>query len=568
MGGKEERRTVELPGLTLEVALYLLLVVVAAAMRLYGLGERPLQEMEAEQAMAAWRFYRGEAQGLAPGHSPLLFHGNAFLFALFGANDYIARLVPALFGTMLVGLPYFLRRRLGRTGALAASFLFAFSPSFLLFSRSLDPEVIVAACSLAMLIGLLGYLDYRKRAYLRLTAAALAIALSAGSSAYTALLVFGSFLAFTILLDRSGLVAAWREARSDRALLRDCAILLVVIFLFICTGLLANFQGVQAGIDLAATWLARFRPQADHHPWHYYLRLLLSYEGLALVLGLSGAGYFLLKQDLFSNLLAYWFAASMLLNTIARGKSPAFTLQSLLPLVLLAGKLIGEFFEGKRKTTSKLEGAFLSLSLATMVYVTLQLGGYATFGQAIYLKAALGAVVVLIGLFALWAWLGRGRALRTGGLALSLFLAALMVHTTFNLNYHHGHEPLIGVATSPDVVEMVRAIERVSSDREGDRHSIAIAVDESLEPTLAWYLRGFEEVGFSSAIGPYAPIVIVPAEGEHPPLGGYIGQRFRLRASWGLDGLRGASLVRWFLYREATTPVRYDEVILYSVAVP
>jgi len=569
--GKKERKTVGLPDLTVEVALYLLLVVVAAGMRLYGLGGRPLQEEEAEQAMAAWRFYRGEAQGLALGYSPLLFHGNMLLFALFGANDYIARLIPALFGTLLVGLLYLLRRRLGRMGALVASFLLAFSPSFLLFSRSLDPEVIVAACSLALLIGLFGYLDERKGAYLRLAAAALAIALSEGPSAYTALLIFGSFLAFAMRLDRSGSVAAaWREARGDKALLRDCAAIFALLFLSISTGLLANFQGVQASIDLAAAWLARFRPQPSGHPWHYYLQLLFSYEGLALAFGLVGIGYSFSRRNLFTCFLIYCFAASMVLNSIIGGKSPAFVLQPLLPLVLLAGKLIGCLLEGMREAASKLELAFFSLSLPIMVYVMIQLGGYASFGQAIYLKAALGAVAVLIGLSALfWAWLGRGRALRIGGLALSLLLAALMVHASFNLNYRHDiepREPLVGVATSPDVVEMVRTIENISSAREGDKHSIAIAVDESLQPTLAWYLRDFEKVGFSSAIGPYGPIVIVPAEGDQPPLGGYIGQRFRLRSLWGLEGLRGASLVRWLFYREATTLVRYDEVILWMRA--
>jgi predicted membrane-bound mannosyltransferase len=128
--------TVSLSWLTMEVALYILIGMMAAGLRFYALGAQPLQENEATQALAGPRFLGfGNWELGIDMYSPLLFLGNLFCFALLGASEAMARLVPALSGTLLAILPYFLRRRLGRSGALAASVLLALSPSTLFFSR-------------------------------------------------------------------------------------------------------------------------------------------------------------------------------------------------------------------------------------------------------------------------------------------------------------------------------------------------------------------------------------------------------------------------------------------------
>ena len=48
-------------------------------------------------------------------HGPLLFELNALIYLLFGASDFTARLVPALLGVGVIGLPFLLRHELGRT---------------------------------------------------------------------------------------------------------------------------------------------------------------------------------------------------------------------------------------------------------------------------------------------------------------------------------------------------------------------------------------------------------------------------------------------------------------------
>ncbi|MFQ5814765.1 MAG: glycosyltransferase family 39 protein, partial [Anaerolineae bacterium] len=294
------RQIVKPSSLTVEVALYLIIALMAVGLRLYRLGDRPMQAPEAAQALAAWRSAQGLPQGSALSQSsPLLFTTNMLLFALFGANDFLARLVPALSGALLVIGPYFLRRHLGRMGALAASFLLALSPSTLFFSRYLGGEIIVAACALAVTWGLFSYLDQRRPGYLYLVAVALGLALSAGVGVYTFIFIVVTFVLVLALANRfSGLSEywqrisdAWQALRGTNGLLRDCAALLVLIFVLACTAFLLHLSGLQDGIDLFPAWLSAFQPQVGGHPWYYHLQLLLLYEPLILVFGLAAVVY-------------------------------------------------------------------------------------------------------------------------------------------------------------------------------------------------------------------------------------------------------------------------------------
>ncbi|HID86408.1 MAG TPA: TIGR03663 family protein [Anaerolineae bacterium] len=606
--GKRALRTRGPSGPTVEATLYLLLLVVAAALRLYGLGARPLGTDEAQQAMAAWRFHQGELRSLE-GYSPLLFYGNLLIFLLFGASDFWARLVPALFGVALVGLPYFLRRWLGfglssaegRAGALAAAALLAISPSALFLSRSLEGETAVAACALVLLAALFGYLEERRPRHLYWGAGALGLMLTAGPGAYTILLLLITFflilaLATAAFPPQAGgteggpaeawgrVVAAWRELRGDRGLLTRGAGLFGAVFLLASTGFLVNFGGLQASLDLFAAWVSQFRLPSGGYPWTYYLQILVLYEPLALVFGLVGAAYFLWQlrtapregtpfsplSSLLSPLLVYWFVGSLILHTLAGGKRPAMILPILLPLILLAGAAIGRLLERVWEEAAwDREGLLLGLSLPISGFMLLQGTIYASFGETRFLLLALAALLSLIGLVGLfWTWTELSVALRGGGLTLLILLATLTVHASWHLNYLSHSQPrelLLPRATSPQVVRMVESLKRLSLDREGDPHTMAITAEAGLEPLLAWYLRDFGHVAFQTRIAspPGTPAVIVSAEGEPPPLGDYVGQRFRLQSFWSLAGLRGWDLARWFFYRQTSNPARSDDVILY-----
>ena len=94
---------------------YALVVIAAAVMRLVDLGVTPLSPLEAQEALAVWDLWR-------PGNvifeviSPAYFTFGALLTQVLGFNDIVMRIVPALFGTITVALPWFLRHRSGLLG--------------------------------------------------------------------------------------------------------------------------------------------------------------------------------------------------------------------------------------------------------------------------------------------------------------------------------------------------------------------------------------------------------------------------------------------------------------------
>jgi uncharacterized protein (TIGR03663 family) len=570
--------------LTVEVALYVIIALMAVGLRLYNLDGRPMQAGEAAQALAAWRATQGLLQGSALGHSsPLLFTTDMFLFTLFGANDFLARLVPALSGALLVIWPYFLRQRLGRMGALVASFLLALSPSTLFFSRYLGGEIIVATCAVAMTWGLFSYLDQRQPKHLYLAAAALGLALSAGAGAYTFILIVVTFALALALINRFAgsseswqrISDAWRAVRGEKGLLKNCGIWFVLIFVLVCTGLLLRLSGLQDGIDLFSGWLAAFQPQVGGQPWYYHLQLLLVYEPLILVFGLAAVVYLLLlgrqRRDLFSLFLAYWSAMAFLIYLVAGGRGPGDVLLIVLPLALLAGVFIGRLLDELVAKVSWLpEGLFAVMACAIVVHLGLQLGGYASRASRNYLLLALAAGFVLIGLLVLcWISFGREPTLRAGGLVLLLTLTLLTVSTSCYLNYRRDSDPreiMVASPTSRAVFDLVETVETVSSRKSGDRRTIAVTVHQGAGPALGWYLRDFDKVKFVDRLIPSVdtPVVIAPAEEQEPTLGAnYSGQDFVLTSSWKPQGLSGSDLLEWLFYRQARTPLQTDNVILW-----
>ncbi|HZK17109.1 MAG TPA: hypothetical protein VFC66_02585 [Anaerolineaceae bacterium] len=105
-----------------------------------------------------------------------------FLFFLFGATDFLARLVPALAGASIVLLPWVWRERLGHKTALILGFALAFEPTFLLFSRSVNSGIFA-------LSGLLWAFTFLKKDKPGLVGLSLAVAILGGVSFWAFLVI-------------------------------------------------------------------------------------------------------------------------------------------------------------------------------------------------------------------------------------------------------------------------------------------------------------------------------------------------------------------------------------------
>jgi len=189
----------------------LLLVAAALALRLWELGDRALHHDESLDAWWSWRYLNGEYDGYDPVyHGPLRFYITAGFFQIFGETEAIARLFSALSGTAVVGLPWFLRRELGRHGTIAAAAALTISPTMLYYSRfGREDAQMVFLALLAMVLGL-AYLQSPRI----LTATGLAFTLACSFAIKESTYLFAMLLvAFLIIM-----IAAQFDAQNRVAL--------------------------------------------------------------------------------------------------------------------------------------------------------------------------------------------------------------------------------------------------------------------------------------------------------------------------------------------------------------
>ncbi|MGI8826857.1 MAG: flippase activity-associated protein Agl23 [Chloroflexota bacterium] len=444
---------------------YTALILAGFLLRVYDLGLRAMHHDESLHAYFAWKLFIGQGYAYDPlMHGPLQFEVVPLFYLLFGDNEMAARLFAVLLGTILIGLPYFLRRYITRNGALLASAMLAISPAFVYFSRFIRDDIYLACFSLIMFIALVRYIEAPRPYLLYVLAAASALAMASMEAAYLTFFIFGTFVIFAALreyLSRTpGPVLAAIKGTSPDTWLTALSIFIVITVVCYST-FFTNPYGIwdtkhsfwlpgQAwslnGLNPARKdiiggliyWKAQHSVQRGNEPTFYYLLLLPLYEQLALLFGVAGIVYASVRRSLVTTFLAWWSVMAFGLYSWAGEKMPWLVIHIALPLILLAGLFLGRI-----------------------------------------LREAIRPVAIGVGVVA-------------------LLLGALETHSTFLLNYVDGANPtemLIYVQTSQDVPNAVNEIETLSRRLTGGL-SLPVGLDTSDVGgwPFTWYMRHFTNV--------------------------------------------------------------------------
>lgn len=171
---------------------FLLVALVAAAMRLWELDGRTMHYDEAIHLHFSWKLARGVEYVHSPWmHGPFQIELVAVALKYLGDTDYLARLPYALFGVTLTALPYFMRRLVGDKGAVCAAVILAFSPSLLYFSRFGRNDILMAVWAVLLLIMLWQYGINNRKRYLFGAAIVTALMLATKETAYFVILFMG-----------------------------------------------------------------------------------------------------------------------------------------------------------------------------------------------------------------------------------------------------------------------------------------------------------------------------------------------------------------------------------------
>ncbi len=233
-----------------EFGAYAAILILALALRLWDLGGQALHHDESLHAVYSWYLYDGRGYLHNPlMHGPFQFFGTAAIFWVLWDSDFTARLLPAIFGVILVGTPILLRPYLGRSGALITSVLLTLSPSFLYFSRFARNDIYMAVWVMLCIGFIWRYLDSGKARYLVGTAAALALAFSTKESTFIVVGVLGSYLLIRAAPD----VFPWligRKSLKSFSRSGDLVVLIGTLTLPLTGAGIAIFQNV-LGLTLA-----------------------------------------------------------------------------------------------------------------------------------------------------------------------------------------------------------------------------------------------------------------------------------------------------------------------------
>ncbi len=460
----------------------IVILAVAAAFRLHQLDLRPVHGDEANQMVKTGQLFETGEYAYDPHehHGPTLYYLALPVLWLSGAESFADttifhyRIIPALFGILLIALLWPMRDALGLWAMLWAALIMAVSHAMTYYSRYYIQEMLLVCFTQAALAT--GWRLWRNPRISWAIALGLCLGLVHATKETSALIAMSIIAAialtalYTRLRDKAPL-AEQMHALQDAGALPLAAITCAVALVVSITLFSSFFSNPRGPLDSLLTY-AHYLPRAEgegsvaahNQPWYYYLSLLLyTYRQVgprwneALTLGLALVGIIaVLKQPATAN------------NT---DRTPA-------PQAPLFRRFL----------------VFYALT-ATLLYALIP---YKTpwnllvFYHGLVLLAGIGAATLIR--------LGRWRIIQA---ALCILLLAGVAHLASqsrqgNFTYHADtRNPYVYAHPSTALHRLTRRIEEIAavSDHGKATHINIIRLDGDYWP-LPWYLRRYTRVGW------------------------------------------------------------------------
>jgi uncharacterized protein (TIGR03663 family) len=581
------RETPQFGWLTVEFTLYVIVFVVAVALRFWQLGRYPLSSVEAGHALAALSLLRGGPVE-ATAYSPLLVSLQGLVFLLLGHSDTTARVIPALLGSTLALMPALFRRQLGFKISLVASAILAISPTASFLSRTLAGETATALGALMLMAGFFNWAVNGRTGWLYLLAAGLAILLTSGPMAYATLLIFALIVParwsiFKALWTRAVTESASAPSADTRRLgpFQQAGLFFAALLLILATAGTLNLGGFGVTTSLLSDWLSRFSLQPRPDGGFNAIFLLTMYDPLLLVAGLAGVALAILSQNVIRQSMAGWLAGALLIDLAMGGRPNGAVMLAVTPLAFLAAFALAELWESLEQHGQwGSEGVILAAGLVIAVFGYIGLTGWLvrpcaaedTMCNLAWLQplAALVLLAVIVGFF----WLMNGPTAALRGAAVTGVVIGLIVsvNITWRLNYapllRLPFQPLAGIPAATGLVDLTRTLAIEAINRAGDKDMLAVSlVGDAAEPALLWQLRAYKNLSLvaSALEAAGSEAIITPSEQDTEfNLGeAFVGQDFGLQAVWSPLLPSPQELFNWLIYRTAAEPIPHKKVVLW-----
>jgi len=566
--------------MTIRRAVFAGTVLLAVAMRVANLGYVPLADDEAVEALwaaegtpadsAFWPMQEGSAS------SAFSRTATRLAFELTGAGEATARLPSAVVGSLVVIVPWLLRRRLGTAAAATSSLLLAVSPTLVATSRLAGgTSAALTAIPLAA-AGVVLVLDGEwppPRATAAL-AMAFAVAFAAGPHFFTGAMIVLLATRLAVAIGHR----AWPEAQVAvlRSVFHRAAGLGVAGSVALAFGVGVLPDGGMVLAEGLRQWLLGWIGPGAVHPLTPVATLVV-YEPLSLVFGIIGAVAAWRSRDLLGAGAAAWAALGVLFAVAYSGRSGVFVAWSAVPLAILAGRALAGEIERFRALAAPWQAASVAALLTLLVaYAGLQVSGYATgigpgsnpLIPAARLVVAFGAVVVGI-VASLLIGMGWGWEITRGGVAAAagVVLLLLTIHAGWRLNFFRerigASELWRPTAPTVGIPRLASTLQSLSMTARGVRGDLPLVLDHDRAPaSIVWALRAFPRFAPDDS-DPFegSPIVLAPVSNAAPALAeDYLGQTIIVAETWDFAGALPPDFLGWWFRRRI--PVREEAWLL------
>src|SRR5690606_14398064 len=138
--------------------------VVATFLRFVWLGLKPFHHDEGVNGWFLTNLFRDGEYRYDPAnyHGPTLYYISLAFSKVFGLETLTVRWSVAIWGVLTVVLAFYLRRYIGRIGALSAAALIALSPGMVYISRYFIHEMFFVFLGLALVLSVIFFIENRR----------------------------------------------------------------------------------------------------------------------------------------------------------------------------------------------------------------------------------------------------------------------------------------------------------------------------------------------------------------------------------------------------------------------
>lgn len=491
------------------IPIAILILVVAAALRLPELALNPFHHDEGVNGFFTTNLVRQGTYAYDPAnyHGPTLYYFALASAVLFGLTDEAMRLVPVIFGLLLVGLTFAFRPHLGTLAVLVAGGLLAVSPGAVYISRYFIHETLLVAFSLGLVVALTRYLDRRSSKYLLAAAVAAALLFATKETGIitAVVLLIATVIGHYYIAWRKGsrdvpnairrsrqkrpAKSIWVDGVEYRAATHDAgsmespgrllptwvpgehlagaAVVFLVIYVLFFSSFFSNFpKGLLDSLATFTIWTQTGGVTQSQPPLQY-LFWAVPLDVSILLLGIVGGLVAAIRAPgRLWVVIGLWAAGITAAYSIISYKTPWILLNMLLPLALLAGLAVAE----------------------------------------------------------LW----RTRPLRLGVPVVLGAAALVSTYQAVDLNFRHYDDPTYSYVFVHSTRSMLTLIDEIeaTADRAGTGRETGVVFFTPDYWPLPWYFRDYPRAGFFGSIVETEEAIIVAKVDQEAELGPSLADRY------------------------------------------